>query len=389
MAVRDYLNGGGKLAHTGETTAYYGALGAALGGIYCGLNGAPDQDCVITDDFFSDCLLLADDFTQYYLGAFNRTRREEPTALEGISPPFGGSTADFDPRHRTRRTEAGTFLPTSVVLPPAQFPQFDSRVSSRYVGGPPSTAETFQGDWFVNGMHADNSYMRLSRTIDLTVIIVQQQPMLDFALAYDTELGYDKVIIEAHTVGQDDWTTLPDIDGITDTGVPTGCEAGFLLEEHPFLVRYLTVGNQAGEPTGTTGSWNRRTGLPLSQWQQLRFPLAAYVGQQVEVVISYVTDFAGGGAGVFIDQTSLELDNQQLEIEGFEAGLGPWTSEAPPPGSPTTGGGFVRSQSPVGASISTQDSVLLGFGVEQISDPAQRAALIKGIVAYLAPSALP
>ena len=114
MAVRDYLNGGGKLAHTGETTAYYGALGAALGGIYCGLNGAPDQDCVITDDFFSDCLLLADDFTQYYLGAFNRTRREEPTALEGISPPFGGSTADFDPRHRTRRTEAGTFLPTSV-----------------------------------------------------------------------------------------------------------------------------------------------------------------------------------------------------------------------------------------------------------------------------------
>jgi len=110
MAVRDYLNGGGKLAHTGETTAYYGALGAALGGIYCGLNGAPDQDCVITDDFFSDCLLLADDFTQYYLGAFNRTRREEPTALEGISPPFGGSTADFDPR-ASNPSDRGGHLP--------------------------------------------------------------------------------------------------------------------------------------------------------------------------------------------------------------------------------------------------------------------------------------
>ena len=80
MSVRDYLNAGGKLAYTGETAGYFGQLGSALGGIYYGLNGAPEQPCVVTDDPFSDCLLLADDFTQYYLGASSRSPRSEPAS---------------------------------------------------------------------------------------------------------------------------------------------------------------------------------------------------------------------------------------------------------------------------------------------------------------------
>ncbi len=48
MAVRDFLNEGGKLVHAGETAGYYGLLGGPLGGIYYGLDGAPDQDCVVT-----------------------------------------------------------------------------------------------------------------------------------------------------------------------------------------------------------------------------------------------------------------------------------------------------------------------------------------------------
>ena len=39
-------------------------------------------------------------------------------------------------------------------------------------------------------------------------------------MSYDTEAGFDYVFVEAHTVGQDDWTTLPDKNGNTsnDTG---------------------------------------------------------------------------------------------------------------------------------------------------------------------------
>ena len=80
LAVRDFLNEGGKLAYAGETAAYYGLLGSALGGIYYGLDGAPEQQCEVTFDPFSDCLLLADDFTQYYLGAYQRA----PLSATGV-----------------------------------------------------------------------------------------------------------------------------------------------------------------------------------------------------------------------------------------------------------------------------------------------------------------
>ncbi len=50
-----------------------------------------------------------------------------------------------------------------------------------------------------------------------------------------------------------DWTTLPDLNGGTTTAVPAECEAGFLIEEHPFLAHYLTQGDPCGD-TGTSGA---------------------------------------------------------------------------------------------------------------------------------------
>ena len=384
LSVRDYLNAGGKLAYTGETAGFYGQLGSALGGIYYGLNGAPEQPCVVTDDPFSDCLLLADDFTQYYLGAYSRSPRSEPASLEGLSAPFAGTTAAFAVPAANPLDEPGTFLPTSFVLPPQQFPLFNSTASSRYLDGSPSGYETFEGDWYVRGLHSDNSYMRLNRTIDLTATTAAQTPTLGLALAFDTEPGYDNVIFEARTVGQDDWTTLPEKGGLTDTDVPDECDAGFLVEEHPFLEHYLTVGADACDPTGTTGQWNRMT-ADSGGWQNAEFDLSSYSGRQVEVAVSYVTDSSAGGAGVFVDQTSLTVGGAPVDTTDFETDLGPWTIPGPPPGSPAEAGDFVRSMSPVGASITTPDTVLLGFGLEQIGDQAQRVALTKSIIKYLAP----
>ena len=71
--VRSYLNEGGKLIHTGETTSYFGPLRDANGGgIYYGLKGHPERPCFIPTSFRDDCELLSDDFVQYYLGAFDR-----------------------------------------------------------------------------------------------------------------------------------------------------------------------------------------------------------------------------------------------------------------------------------------------------------------------------
>ena len=75
---------------------------------------------------FDDCLLLADDFRQYYLGAFSRVEpRRAGHRFDGIA-----SADQRRPRRpgRARRRnpldEAGVFQPTSDVLPVAQFPQF-------------------------------------------------------------------------------------------------------------------------------------------------------------------------------------------------------------------------------------------------------------------------
>ena len=44
LSVRSYLNEGGKLVYTGETTSYFGPLRtAAGGGIYYGLKGHPER----------------------------------------------------------------------------------------------------------------------------------------------------------------------------------------------------------------------------------------------------------------------------------------------------------------------------------------------------------
>ena len=48
LAVRDYLNGGGKLRQRGEWAQDYGILGFLDGGLFYGLNGNPTAECVVT-----------------------------------------------------------------------------------------------------------------------------------------------------------------------------------------------------------------------------------------------------------------------------------------------------------------------------------------------------
>ncbi len=378
IAVRDFLNEGGKLVDTGETATYFGGLNnlIGLGGIYYGLNGDPTADCVVTGDPYSDCLLLADDFAQYYLGRYNRSTTVTPAGFAGAGPlagvggAFGGPGATANPLD-----EAGVFPPTSAVLSPAKFPQFASETVGAYTGGSAGPFEPIQGSWYVGAIHVDDSYMRLARTFDLTAVPASQTPTLKARLSFDVEEGYDHVIVEAHTPGQDDWTTLPELGGLSTTTVPAECEADFLLEEHPFLKHYLTPGDPCGA-TGSSGAWNAMTGSS-GGWKDVGFDLSAFAGKQVEVSITYVTDPGSGVTGVVVDDTRLEVGGAATQGEGFESGLGAWSLPPAPPGSSAGAGGFVRSQNLFGPAIRTRDTVLLGFGVEQLASPSARAALLK------------
>ena len=383
MAVRDYLNAGGKLIHAGESAQHQGLEGfsTAVGGLYYGLNGDETADCVIqpqpnslTAGFFEDCLIMADDFRQYYLGGFTRTDNADPAGVTGVAEPLEGYQGSFAAGDNPL-DEAGVYQPTSEVLPADEFPQFTSHGSVEYVTQGVDPFAPVEGTRYAGALHADASYMRLQKTIDLTGATAAE---LQFQLSIDTEPQYDNVIVEAHTVGQDNWTTLPDLNGGTQTDPPAECaEGGFLLSMHPFLDHYLG-GADCTEP-GTSGTWNSFTsGVTPSGWNQVAVDLSAFAGDQVEVAISYVTDPNTGGVGAFVDDTHVIVDGVD-SADGFEGATSTWTVGGPPPGSAPNAGNWQITEKLVNAfaGTSTEDTLLLGFGLEQLSTAAERVDLLE------------
>ena len=383
IALRDYLNEGGKLVAAGENSQYFGLLGRSLGGIFYGLAGAPDQDCVVTRDFLTDCLLLSDDFAQYYLGAQHRAPLARPTgidgrgALDGVTAELGGPAVVDNPLD-----QAGAFSLTSDELPAEEYPQFAGEFTSVYRGA--TTVNPFgpvEGSRYVGALHVPVSYQRIGRTVDLTDVAATATPTLRMKLSYSTLLTFHHVIVEAAPSGTDQWTTLRDLNGRTSTSPPTPCAEGFLLPLHPFLSHYLSPGRPCGS-TGTTGSWNAFTG-ESNGWVDAAFDLSPYAGQQVDVKVSYITDTVDVGVtegiGVFVDDTRLTVGGAVVEADGFEIDGGAWAVEGPPAGSPPgIHGNFAVAEEliPVAASVATDDTALLGFGIESLSSSGEQAAVL-------------
>ncbi|WP_369367426.1 M14 family zinc carboxypeptidase [Streptomyces sp. CG4] len=348
LQLRAYLNEGGRLIEAGE-----------LAGGSVDLGGGT----------------LSDDFSQYYLGAYSRTSTKGATgftgsgALDGYSGALGEAVGN--PLDR-----AGTYGVTSDALPAAAYPQFKSAGGGRFAGtvnpyGP------YAGSYMAAAVHTDDAYKRLTRTIDLTGVSAADKPALSARLLWDTEPGYDHAVIEAHTVGADDWTTLPETGGATTTAVPADCGQGSLIGEHPWLKHYLTLAGNACTATGTSGSWNSFTGSS-GGWRQVAFDLSRYAGKSVEVSISYVTDPGTGGHGVLADDASLVVGGTAKETEGFESSLGAWHVPGPPAGSPAVLKDWTRSGTlfQTYGAVTTDATVLLGFGLEQVPSAADRAALV-------------
>ncbi|MFI0351743.1 M14 family zinc carboxypeptidase [Actinomadura sp. 9N407] len=383
LSVRSYLNEGGKLLYTGETSGYQGRLNRLSGGgIYYGLKGHPERPCVITSNFRDDCELLSDDFMQYYLGGYDRALVGAPTGFTGTGRPFDGTDADIGGTPANRVNEAGGFQVTSTVLPADKFPQFRSWKAGDYLGAA-APFEPVEGQWYVAGTHTDSTYRRLTRTIDLSTVTAAQLPALQAQLSYSTEGGYDHVIVEARTAGGEDWTTLADKNGRTSSAVPSECEAGYFLAMHPFLGHYLTGGNPC-QNTGSSGKWNSFTG-DSNGWVPAAFDLSAYAGKKVEVTIAYVSDPFTGGSGLFVDDTKVTTSGGQLDAEGFESGLGPWAIQGAPAGSPGNPSEFVRTQALIDSvsAVATRDTLTLGFGLEQVTTRKEQEALMRRALDHL------
>ncbi|GAA0358757.1 M14 family metallopeptidase [Streptomyces blastmyceticus] len=349
LAVRDFINAGGKVVAAGTQAGGSARVGPAD----------------------------TDDFSQYYLGAGGRVSEPGPPRFDGAGK-LKGTSADLTGAPGSPLTAAGAYSSISDELPPADFPQFRSAPAGDYTGMR-SPFQPYEGSWMAAARHQDNAWMRLSRTVDLTGATAADKPALGLWLSHDTEQGYDNAVLEAHTVGRDDWTTLPDARGGTTDKVPADCDS--LLRLHPFLAHYLTLRGSSCAGQGTTGAWHAFTGSS-DGWRQVSFDLSAFAGRKAEVVLSYVTDPGTGGRGVFADNTTLTIGATAQPTEGFESSLGPWSVPGPPAGSPGNTGDWARSQEFVhfSAAVTTRDTALLGFGLEHVSNGKARARLLGNVL---------
>ena len=114
----------------------------------------------------------------------------------------------------------------------------------------------------------------------------------------------------------------------------------------------------------------------------MAFDLSAYVGRPVDVKISYVTDPNTGGIGAFVDDTRVTTTAGVLDADGFEGATSLWTLEGAPDGSAPNAGDFQFAGTlvEVAASVTTEDSVLLGYGIEQLATPAEQADVLGRIM---------
>ena len=108
------------------------------------------------------------------------------------------------------------------------------------------------GDHLVMSQSASFGYQRLMRTIS----VPEQGATLSFSVDRRTEPGWDAFAVEAHTVGENDWTTIEDQRGHTSRYPGNACP--FWLDFHPFLAHYMRPGPvtlrvcRRGPPVGGT-----------------------------------------------------------------------------------------------------------------------------------------
>ncbi|MEV1289151.1 M14 family zinc carboxypeptidase [Micromonospora sp. NPDC049679] len=376
IAVRDYLNEGGKLLVGGKNALF----AQAANGSYF-YNPLTPPECTTPDA--SPCLPILNDFQQYYLGAHTYVSNGgtgadgEPYPLEGNAGAFGGFAGPLNAAGSAgNQDHTASFLTTSGFLPPDQFPQFASSAPVDWVRPGAAPFDPHAGGWYLFSGQSDVSYKRLTRTVDLSTATSGE---LRFFTSYDTEADWDYLFVEAHEVGSDNWTTLPDRNGHTSTGTGESCQSGW-DELHPFLAHYQGADCS---PTGTTGSWNAASGAS-NGWQEWSVDLSGYAGKQVEIAISSVSDWGTQGLGVFLDDARVVVGGATVAQTSFEADLGGWTVAPPPAGSQQPANNWARSQQAFdeGAVVVTADTVYTGFGLEGLA-PAARDDLVARAMRHL------
>jgi hypothetical protein len=378
--VRAFMNEGGKVLYSGDYAGYQYSGAPPVGTQLYDPQGEIACNPLPADVDPRRCLRLrgsgdnVNDVLQYWFGGYlqipgdGHDENGEVYDVVGLDDPFTGASWGMNgPESADNQDATSSFISTSGILPVTEFPQFESWPSARWdkPGGP---FDPHTGAQYAYSQLADVSYKRLTRT----VTVPAGGGTMDFWTSYDTEVDWDYVFVEARTAGGNDWTTLPDANGHTTQATGESCvDGGGWRTLHPQLDHYQTL-NADGtcSPTGTTGEWHASSGNSAG-WQNWSVDLSEWAGGSVEVSITYASDWSTQNLGTFVDDVTLPDGTST----SFETGLEGWSVPGAPPGSSANGNDWIVTDAsgfPVGATISTPDSLLMGFGFEGIATPAER-----------------
>ena len=207
MAVRDYLERGRQADPRRRDTAWSGCSTSCSAARWAASTTASTARRISPASSrstpFSDCLLLANDFAQYYLGAYAARRgasgvrghrRRRSPATEAA---FGGPATVDNPIDEAGGFPADERRPAAGSVPAVRLEQRRASTSGWQAASTPSRASSLR-----RPSTLDESYMRLGSHV---------RPHVDDGRrgADDSrprwrgrpKTGYDHVIVEAHTVG--------------------------------------------------------------------------------------------------------------------------------------------------------------------------------------------
>jgi hypothetical protein len=410
LEVRDFVNQGGRVLYTGQHAGqqYTTALGAQL------YDPFENRQCRADPAVQARCLALSGsgnsqgDPIEYWFGAAITTAdggldpdTGDPFDVSGIDDPLAGLTWGFNGADSAQNQNSdSSFIATGDFLqvtdPEDSFPQFESWPAAEYLSGLAGPLDPHTGSSFMWSQLADEAYKRLSRTITVPA----GGATLSFWSSFNLELDFDYLIVEAHTVGQDDWTTLPDLNGHTtsDLSNDQSCTGGWSNPAdtanvlHPFLTHYQTFNPADGTctPTGSSGVWNAANGSS-SGWQQLAFDLSPFANRQVEISITALSDWGlQQFPAVFVDDVVVSTGDGSTSFEEDADPLDGWTV----PGAPQDAEGieganvndWVRRGGlgiKEGAVIGTPDTVYMGFGLEGVTGASTRTTIMDRVIDYL------
>ena len=290
LEVRDYVNEGGRVLYTGQRgrAAVHHRLSAPQ--LYDPFNNAqcsaePGRVWQAAWPCRGPATRRA---TRSSTSSARRSRRRDggsdpdtgdPFDVSGIDEPLDGLTWGFNGADSAQNQASNSsFIATGDFLevtdPAHSFPQFESWPAAEYLSGLSGPFDPHTGQSFMWSDRADEAYKRLTRTITVPA----GGATMSFWTSYNLELDFDYMIVEAHTVGQDNWTTLPDLNGHTtsDSEQRSGLH-GWLEQSRrrgqraapvPDPLPDVRSGDGRVQPDGDRrGEWNAANGSS-SGWQQ-------------------------------------------------------------------------------------------------------------------------